>query len=204
MGYYSVKDSMIKINGISLNDMDIDNLHKLTGILFQDYCKYELPVRDNVGFGNIDEMENDSKIREALCKAEVDYLPFDLEQQLGKWFADGMQLSGGQWQRVALARCFFKEAQLYILDEPNAALDKIGEQQIMKSFFGLTKNNIGIFISHKIAHAMMADRIIYFDDGKIIAQGTHKELLENCSSYKQIYDLEFNLQRQEKDNEVIK
>ena len=205
MGYYSVKDSMIKINGISLNEIDIDNLHKLTRILFQDYCKYELPVRDNVGFGNIDEMENDFKIREALRKAEVDYLPSNLEQQLGKWFADGMQLSGGQWQRVALARCFFKEAQLYILDEPNAALDKIGEQQIMQSFFDLTKNNIGIFISHKIAHVMMADKIIYFDEGRIIAEGTHKELLKNCPSYKQIYDLEFDLQRQEKDdNEVIK
>lgn len=193
MGYYSVQDSMIRINGISLNDIDIDNFHKLTGILFQDYCKYELSVRDNVGFGNIDEMCNDFKIREALCKAEVDYLPCNLEQQLGKWFADGMQLSGGQWQRVALARCFFKEAQLYILDEPNAALDKIGEQQIMQSFFELTKDNIGIFISHKIAHVMLADKIVYFEEGKIIAEGTHKELLKNCSSYKQIYDLEFDL-----------
>lgn len=204
MGYYSVKDNMIKINGISLNDIDIDNLHKLTGILFQDYCKFELPVRDNVGFGNIDEIGDDTKIREALCKAEVDYLPHNLEQQLGKWFADGMQLSGGQWQRVALARCFFKEAQLYILDEPNAALDKIGEQQIMQSFFDLTKSNIGIFISHKIAHVMMADKIIYLDKGEIIAEGTHSELLKTCPSYKQIYDLEFNLQRQEKENDFIK
>ena len=147
-----------------------------------------------MGFGNVEEMENEDRIREALEKAGVDFMPPDLNIQLGKWFADGVQLSGGQWQRIAIARCFFKNAQLYILDEPNAALDKMGEKKIMKTFFDLTKDRIGIFISHKIAHAMQADRIVYLDDGKIIAQGTHEELMCSCPQYKAIYDMEFNVE----------
>lgn len=193
MGYYLVDDDMIKINGVSLNHIHIDSLHKLTGILFQDYCKFELPVRDNVGFGNIDEIENDSLIIKSLKKADVDFLSSDLNQQLGKWFSDGIQLSGGQWQRVALARCFLRDAQLYILDEPDAALDKIGEKKIMNTFFELTENNIGIFISHKISHVMLADKIIYLDEGRIVAEGTHEELLRICPSYEEIYNLEFNV-----------
>jgi len=193
LGYYLVEDDMIKINGIPLNKVNIDSLHKLTGILFQDYCKYELSVKDNVGFGNIDEIHNEAQIRESLEEAGIDFLPPDLNQQLGKWFSDGTQLSGGQWQRVALARCFFKKAQMYILDEPNAALDKMGEKKIMNTFFELTKNKIGVFISHKIAHVMLADKIIYLDEGKIVAEGTHEELLKTCPSYKEIYDLEFDI-----------
>lgn len=195
MGYYLVDRDMIRINGVPLNEIKIESLHELTGILFQDYCKYELTLKDNVGFGNINEIENETYIIEALEKAGVDFIA-DLNQQLGKWFADGTQLSGGQWQRVAIARCFFKRAQLYILDEPNAALDKMGEKKIMNTFFELTKNNIGIFISHKIAHAMLADKIIYLEDGEIIAEGTHKELLERCPSYREIYELEFNTSSQ--------
>lgn len=193
MGYYTVDDGMIKINGVPLSEINVDSLHKLTGILFQDYCKYELTLKDNVGFGNIDEIENEEQIIESLEKAGVDFLPPNLEQQLGKWFSDGTQLSGGQWQRVALARCFFKKAKLYILDEPNAALDKMGEKKIMNTFFELTKDRIGIFVSHKIAHVMLADKIVYLDNGKIVAEGTHEELLKTCPSYKEIYDLEFNI-----------
>ena len=193
LGYYLVEDDMIKMNGIPLNKVNIDSLHKLTGILFQDYCKYELSVKDNVGFGNIDEIDNEAQIRESLEEAGIDFLPPDLNQQLGKWFSDGTQLSGGQWQRVALARCFFKKAQMYILDEPNAALDKMGEKKIMNTFFELTKNKIGVFISHKIAHVMLADKIIYLDEGKIVAEGTHEELLKTCPSYKENYDLEFDI-----------
>ena len=195
MGYYLVDKNMIRINGIPLNEIKIESLHELTGILFQDYCKYELTLRDNVGFGNINEIENESDIIEALEKAGVDFIS-DLNQQLGKWFADGTQLSGGQWQRVAIARCFFKRAQLYILDEPNAALDKMGEKKIMNTFFELTKDNIGIFISHKIAHAMLADKIIYLENGEIIAEGTHSELLERCPSYREIYEVEFDISSQ--------
>lgn len=193
LGYYLVEDDRIKMNGIPINKVNIDSLHKLTGILFQDYCKYELSVKDNVGFGNIDEIENEAQIKESLEEAGIDFLPPDLNQQLGKWFSDGTQLSGGQWQRVALARCFFKKAQMYILDEPNAALDKMGEKKIMNTFFELTKNKIGVFISHKIAHVMLADKIIYLDEGKIVAEGTHEELLKTCPSYKEIYDLEFDI-----------
>lgn len=195
MGYYLVDTGMIKINGIPLNKIKIESLHSLTGILFQDYCKYELTLKDNVGFGNINEIENESYIIKALEKAGVDFIS-DLNQQLGKWFADGTQLSGGQWQRIAIARCFFKQAQLYILDEPNAALDKIGEKKIMNTFFELTKDNIGIFISHKIAHAMLADKIIYLEAGEIIAEGTHRDLLECCPSYREIYELEFDISSQ--------
>ena len=174
--------------------------------MFQDYCKYELTLKDNVGFGNIDEIDNEPQILESLEKAAVDFIPPNLEQQLGKWFSDGIQLSGGQWQRVALARCFFKKAQLYILDEPNAALDKMGEKKIMNTFFELTKNNIGIFVSHKIAHVILADKIIYLDEGRIVAEGTHEQLLKTCPSYKEIYDLEFNIPINSKDvdDEFIK
>lgn len=106
------------------------------------------------------------------------------------WFDDGRQLSGGQWQKVALARTYFREASLYILDEPSAALDPIAEKETFDTFFRLSREKIGIFISHRLIAAQQADRIIVMDQGKVVGQGKHDHLMQNCAIYKHMYESE--------------
>lgn len=110
--------------------------------------------------------------------------------QLGNWFEDGRQLSQGQWQKIALARAYFRDADVYILDEPNAALDTVSEREIFDKFFERSRGKIGIFISHRLNAAKMADKIIVLNEGEIVGIGNHEELLENCSTYQMLYQAE--------------
>lgn len=126
---------------------------------------------------------------ETMKKAHVDYLT-DLNTQLGLWFLNGTQLSGGEWQKVAIARTFFKNASLYILDEPSSALDPISERQIIDMFMEVTENKIGIFISHRLSTAKLADKIVVMNKGEIVGVGSHEQLIENNSYYRQLYNLE--------------
>lgn len=186
---YEVKENSILYNGISLNNYDEIELKNCIAILFQDFTKYELTVRENIGFGNIENIDNDDYMKIALNKASATFIN-NLDEQLGLWFQDGKQLSGGQWQKIAIARTFFRNASLYILDEPSSALDPIAEKEVIDMFLKMTEDKIGIFISHRLSTAMLADRIIVMDEGEIVGNGTHGELLKNNSLYRQMYELE--------------
>ncbi len=186
---YEVNDGMIHYNRHSINDYDTKQLQACVAALFQDFVKYELTLRENVAFGQIDSMNDEAKIRSALSKARVDFVS-DPDTQMGLWFNEGKQFSGGQWQKVAIARSFFRDASLYILDEPSSALDPVAEKQIIDMFLQMTKDKIGIFISHRLSTAMLADRIIVMDQGEIIGEGTHEQLLESVSLYKEMHELE--------------
>lgn len=191
-GLYLPQYGNVYYGNISSESLSSDFYKNNVAVLFQDYTKYELTLRENLAFGNITDINNDEKMIRILKKLNMTFLKsneeYDLDIQLGSWFDNAHQLSGGEWQRVALARTFMKEAGLYILDEPNSALDPMIEKYILDTFLSLSKDAITIFITHNILAAEKADKIIVMDDGKISGVGDHDFLYKNCSEYKELYD----------------
>lgn len=186
---YDHDEDSIFYNGVSINDLDTAQLRKSIAVLFQDFVKYELKLRENVGFGDITRIDHDKELKQAMERAQVNFIE-DLDTQLGLWFVDGVQLSGGQWQNVAIARAFFRDASVYILDEPSSALDPISEKEVIDMFISMTKDKIGIFISHRLSTAKLADKIVVMNDGEIIGIGTHQELLATNDLYRRMHELE--------------
>ncbi len=190
-GLYSVSCGQVLINGVDITNLDISQYQKQISILFQDFVKYEMTVKENIGLSNIDDMDNYNKMNNLAKKVGLDFIEnngsLDVSIQLGSWFEEGRQLSQGQWQKVALCRTFFRDASVYILDEPNAALDPVSEKVILDLFFKLTKDRIGIFISHKINAAKLADKIAVMDGGQIVDVGTHDYLMNGCRVYRDLY-----------------
>ena len=175
----------------NLRDIHADEVQKKVGLLFQDFVKYELSVKENVALGQLDKIDNNDAIYQALSRTNLQERFHDLETQLGSWFEGGTQLSGGEWLRIALSRAFIRNAEIYLLDEPNSALDATSEGQILKSFKELTKGKIGILVSHRIASIKnIADTIIVFDNGEIQAAGTHEELMKKSKTYIELYEQE--------------
>jgi len=175
----------------NLRDIDPEDVRKKIGILFQDFVKYELSARENVALGQLDKINDDVAISQALVKTGMDEKIADLESQLGFWFDNGVQLSGGEWLRIALSRAFIRDAELYLLDEPNSALDSNTERQVLRSFKDLTQGKIGIIVSHRISSIKnIVDKIIVFENGFIQACGTHDELLKTSDAYRNLYEQE--------------
>ncbi|WP_338443226.1 ABC transporter ATP-binding protein [Bacillus spizizenii] len=193
-GLYEVQQGDILINGISIKELDMDSYMNQIAALFQDFMKYEMTLKENIGFGQVDKLHQTNKMHEVLDIVKADFLKshssYQFDTQLGLWFEEGRQLSGGQWQKIALARAYFREASLYILDEPSSALDPIAEKETFDTFFSLSKEKIGIFISHRLVAAKLADRIIVMDKGEIVGTGTHEELLKTCPLYKKMDESE--------------
>ena len=200
-GLYEIKSGDILINDISLKDIDIEDYYTKISVLFQDFVKYELTLQENIGFGDMKNFHSSENMKTVLDKLQATFLKrnedYDLSMQLGNWFEEGQQLSQGQWQKVALARAYFKDASIYILDEPNAALDTVSEREIFDNFFEISREKIGIFISHRLSAAKMADKIIVMDKGEIVGIGNHEELLKKCSVYQILYQAEIYENKEE-------
>lgn len=177
----------------NIRDIDEKYLQRKIGVLFQDFIKYNLSIRENVSLGQISNLNDDTYIINTLRKAGIKMDADNLDQQLGFWFDSGIQISGGEWLKIALSRAFIREAEIYLLDEPNAALDPISERNIFKSFKDLCKNKIGIIISHRISSIKnVVDKIVVFENGTIESIGTHDELLQISKVYKELYYAEEN------------
>lgn len=191
LGLYEISDGEILINGKKQSDYNqliLDNV----SVIFQDFMKYELSLKENVAFGDISNIDNEEKIKQTLNLVNINFLgqKIDLKQQLGSWFDDGKELSQGQWQKIALARAFFKDSEIIILDEPNSALDTVSEKEIFNAFFNRAAEKIGIYISHKLNPVRSATKVIVLRDGFVEGMGTHDELLKQCEIYKSLYDAE--------------
>ncbi|HEL1236204.1 TPA: ABC transporter ATP-binding protein [Streptococcus equi subsp. zooepidemicus] len=189
-GLYQPSEGLIYYDNESSDTLDLSYYQKNISVLFQDFVKFELSLRENIGLSDINNM-SDTKIKKNIDNLKLDFLTlennFNLNQRLGTWFNDSRQLSGGQWQKVALARTFFKNAGIYILDEPSSALDPVSEKEIFDEFVTRSKDKISLFVSHNLMAASRADRIIVMQDGRIIDEGSHDELINKSKYYRELY-----------------
>jgi len=192
---YSPSEGRILFQGLALGDWDIDSLRQSIGVIFQDFARYQMLVGENIGIGDVEELEDPGQIEEAARKGMADTfirdLPSAYDTQLGTWFKDGKELSGGQWQKIALSRAFMRSnAEVLILDEPTAAIDARAEAEIFTHFRDLTANRISIIISHRFSTVRMADHIIVLDKAEILEQGDHEQLLAAGGQYATLFNLQ--------------
>lgn len=191
---YDPTEGRILLDGYDLREYDLEDLRKQIGVIFQDYLRYQMTVAQNIAVGNIDEMENRELIvnssRQSLADLLVQKLPGGYDQALGKRFNQGVELSGGEWQKIALARAYMKDAQLLILDEPTSALDARAEYQVFQRFSELTKGKTAVLISHRFSTVRMADRILVLDQGELLETGSHEELLFKNGRYAELFNLQ--------------
>ena len=192
---YKPTSGRIFLEGLDLEEWDIDVLRKKVGVIFQDFNRYQLVVGENIGIGDIKDTDDLERVQEAAQKGMADSfikdLPDAYSTQLGAWFKNGRELSGGQWQKIALSRAFMrKSADILVLDEPTAAIDAKAEAEIFAHFRELTKNRISIIISHRFSTVRMADHIIVFEKGRVVEEGSHPELIEKQGIYENLFELQ--------------
>jgi len=191
---YDPTEGRILLDGVDLKQYDLTDLRLNVGVIFQDYLRYQMSFAQNIAVGKISEKDNRSLIensaRQSLADILAAKLPGNYDQQLGKRFADGVELSGGEWQKVALARAYMRDAQLLILDEPTSALDARAEYNVFERFAELTKGKSAVLISHRFSTVRMADRILVLEKGELIEIGSHQELLLKGGRYAELFDLQ--------------
>jgi ATP-binding cassette subfamily B protein len=192
---YHPDQGRILLDGMDLKDWDEDALRQRIGVIFQDFSRYQFLVGENIGAGDVRYFDDEQRWKSAADKGMADVfiedLPVGYDTQLGKWFKDGQELSGGQWQKIALSRAFMRtDADILVLDEPTAAMDAGAEARIFEHFRKLTKNRIAILISHRFSTVRMASQIIVIENGKVIERGTHEQLMELNGHYANLFSLQ--------------
>ena len=191
---YDPTGGEILLDGVDLREYDLDDLHREIGVIFQDFMRYEMTARENIAVGRIEEVNNLDLIKGAASKSMADQtigrLSLGYDQMLGRRFEQGVDLSGGEWQKVALARAYLRDAQLLILDEPTAALDARSEFEVFHRFSELTAGKMALFISHRFSTVRSADRILVIENGKITEEGTHDELASLGGRYAEMFEMQ--------------
>ena len=191
---YDPDEGRILLDGRDLRDYDLDDLRANLGVIFQDFVRYHLTAGENIGVGRVDSMADAARIRAAAQRAMaselIEGLPHGYDQLIGRRFKTGVDLSGGQWQKIAIARAYMRDAQLMILDEPTAALDARSEFEVFQRFKELSDNRTAVLISHRFSSVRMADRILVLAGGQIEASGTHAELMTQGGRYAELFELQ--------------
>jgi ATP-binding cassette subfamily B protein len=191
---YDPDEGRILLDGTDLREYDLDSLRRHIGVIFQDFVRYDFIMRENIGVSEIDALDDGARISEAARRSLADQVVSRFEhgydQMLGRRFDGGVELSGGEWQKVALARAYLREAQVLILDEPTAALDARAEYQVFLRFAELTKGKMAVLISHRFSTVRMADRILVLKSGELVEQGTHAELVAREGLYAELFGLQ--------------
>jgi ATP-binding cassette subfamily B protein len=191
---YDPTDGKILLDGVDLREYNVEDLQREIGVIFQDFVRYDMPARMNIGVGRIEETNHDKALWMAAKKSRADRtlerLEGGLDQMLGRRFEGGVDLSGGEWQKVALARAYLRDAQVLILDEPTAALDAVAEAEVFARFAELAKNRTAILISHRFSTVRKAGRIVVLEGGRIREQGTHDQLVTIKGRYARLFELQ--------------
>ncbi len=191
---YDPSEGQILLDGIDLREYDLEDLHRIMGVIFQDFMRYEMTARENIAVGRVEEIDNPEMLATAAKKSMADELiarlPKGYDQMLGRRFEEGVDISGGEWQKVALARAYLRDAQILILDEPTAALDARSEFEVFHRFAELTTGKMALFISHRFSTVRSADRIIVLENGKIAEEGSHDQLARMGGRYAEMFEMQ--------------
>jgi len=192
--FYEPSEGEILLDGIPIKEYNQTQYQQYFGVIFQDFVKFELTLRENIAMGEIGQIENQPRIDRAAEKSLADEviseMPGGYDQQLGKRFKQGKDLSGGQWQKIAIARAYMKDAEVLILDEPTSALDARAETEAFNRFIKLTEGKTAVIISHRFSTVRIADRIMVLKDGAVLEIGTHEELMQNDKLYAELFNLQ--------------
>jgi len=191
---YDPTEGQILLDGVDLREYSVEDLAREIGVIFQDFMRYDMTARENIGVGRIELAHNEALLRESARKSMacevLERLPKGLDQMLGRRFDGGFDLSGGEWQKFALARAYMRDAQVLILDEPTASLDARSEYEVFLRFAELTEGKLSILISHRFSTVRMADRILVIEGGAIREEGTHQQLLAKGGVYAGMFELQ--------------
>jgi ATP-binding cassette, subfamily B, bacterial len=191
---YDPTEGQILLDGVDLREYSLESLYAEIGVIFQDFMRYEMTARENIAIGRIDEVGNlpllEASARKSMADEVIDRLGRGYDQMLGRRFDGGVDLSGGEWQKVALARAYLRDAQVLILDEPTAALDARSEFEVFQRFAELTADKMALFISHRFSTVRMADRIVVLEDGRIAEEGKHEELTHLGGRYAEMFEMQ--------------
>ena len=192
---YVPSEGRVLLDGRDLNEWQLDALRQRIGVIFQDFVRYQLKVGENIGVGDVEHIESEEQQQTAAQKGMahpfIDSLEKGYDTQLGRWFKDGRELSGGQWQKIALSRAFMrKQADILVLDEPTSAMDAEAEAKIFDHFRDVTENQMAILISHRFSTVRMADQIVVLADGKIIEHGSHEQLMDRNGKYAHLFAIQ--------------
>lgn len=201
MRFYDPTEGEILLNGKNLKEYDLRSLRRCFSTLFQDYCNYAFTVKESTMLADNNALHDESKVKDALCKSGamefVRNFPKGIDSYLTRGYdEDGVEMSGGQWQKMALARTFYRDAPIYILDEPSAALDAQSEDKLFKDFEKLYRDKGALLISHRLSNVVSADRILVLENGKIIEAGPHRELMRQNGQYAKMFQLQADKYRE--------
>jgi ATP-binding cassette subfamily B protein len=191
---YDPDEGRVLLDGVDLRDYDLDSLRRAIGVIFQDFVRYDFIMKENIGVSQVEALDDEARVRDAAARSLADTVARRLgngyNQMLGRRFDGGVELSGGEWQKVALARAYMRDAQVLILDEPTAALDARAEYEVFLRFAELTAGKMAVLISHRFSTVRMADRILVLRGGELVDDGTHEELVARGGLYAELFSLQ--------------